>query len=71
MPYTAAVDENTIRPTPPARAASSSAIPPATLSRKYRAGSAIDSATSERAAQWRMASIRSLASSRPSASPSV
>ena len=50
-PYTAAVDEKTIRRTPAALIPSRSEMPPATFSRKYFAGSVIDSPTSDLAAQ--------------------
>ena len=56
----------TIRFTPAARIASSRAMPPATFSRKYLAGSAIDSPTSDLAAQWRTASMPASLAAAPS-----
>ena len=57
MPYVAAVELKTMRFVPAARIASRRAMPPATFSRKYLAGSVIDSPTRDLAAQCRTASI--------------
>jgi hypothetical protein len=57
-PYTAAVEEKTIRFTPVSPMASSSEIPPPTLFRKYLPGLSTDSPTRESAAMWTTASIR-------------
>ena len=58
-PYTAAVEENTIRRTPASRIASSSATEPPRFADQYWSGYATDSPTSDLAAKWSTASTPS------------
>ncbi len=69
-PYAAAVEENTIRPTPVSRMASSRARLPPRLCDQYRPGLATDSPTSDLAAKCSTASVPS-ASTRAASSRSV